>query len=76
MRLDIKTKQTKFWEEEDCIPSEPVFVARPGGTEEDDGNWRTVSINLLSTSHLESEIYVLREHNGKHHQLVGKELTF
>jgi len=37
VRLDIKTKQTKLWEEEDCLPSEPVFVARPGATEEDDG---------------------------------------
>jgi len=27
----------KIWEEEDFIPSEPVFVARPGASEEDDG---------------------------------------
>ena len=33
----MKTKQTKLWQEEDYIPSEPVFVARPGTSEEDDG---------------------------------------
>jgi len=33
----------KIWEEEDFIPSEPVFVARPGASEEDDGKWWTVS---------------------------------
>lgn len=26
-----------WWHEPDCYPSEPVFVPRPGGTEEDDG---------------------------------------
>lgn len=27
----------KFWIEDQCTPSEPVFVPTPGGTEEDDG---------------------------------------
>ncbi|MED6240919.1 hypothetical protein ATANTOWER_031838 [Ataeniobius toweri] len=26
-----------FWEEENCWPSEPVFVPRPNGESEDDG---------------------------------------
>ena len=38
----MKTKQTKLWQEEDYIPSEPVFVARPGASEEDDGKQFTV----------------------------------
>ena len=37
IKLDTRTKQTELWEEEGSSPSEPVFVARPGATEEDDG---------------------------------------
>ena len=37
IKLDTRTKQTKLWQEEGCNPSEPVFVARPGATDEDDG---------------------------------------
>ena len=44
----MKKKQTKLWQEEDCIPSEPVFVARPGASEEDDGKQFTVIKNLVS----------------------------
>jgi beta,beta-carotene 9',10'-dioxygenase len=29
--------QTRTWHEDSCYPGEPVFVPRPGGTEEDDG---------------------------------------
>ena len=37
IKLDTRTKQTEVWQEEGSSPSEPVFVARPGATEEDDG---------------------------------------
>ena len=37
IKLDTRTKQTMLWQEDGCSPSEPVFVARPGATEEDDG---------------------------------------
>uniref|UniRef100_A0AAV2KRC8 Uncharacterized protein n=1 Tax=Knipowitschia caucasica TaxID=637954 RepID=A0AAV2KRC8_KNICA len=37
MKLNVQTKQTWVWQEEDCYPSEPVFVASPEATEEDDG---------------------------------------
>lgn len=30
-------KKAKNWHEEGAVPSEPFFVARPGATEEDDG---------------------------------------
>ena len=33
----MKTKGGLEWQEENCYPSEPVFVAKPDGTEEDDG---------------------------------------
>ena len=37
VKLDTITKRKLIWYEEDCYPSEPVFVARPGGKDEDDG---------------------------------------
>ncbi|XP_060569813.1 carotenoid-cleaving dioxygenase, mitochondrial-like [Ruditapes philippinarum] len=37
MKIDIITKTFKEWGEDKCYPSEPVFVANPDGTDEDDG---------------------------------------
>ena len=37
IKLDTTTKQRMQWQEDGCSASEPVFVARPGATEEDDG---------------------------------------
>ncbi|XP_073692944.1 beta,beta-carotene 15,15'-dioxygenase [Garra rufa] len=36
-KVDIATKTHQVWIEEECYPSEPVFVASPGAVEEDDG---------------------------------------
>ncbi|MGQ0678193.1 MAG: carotenoid oxygenase family protein [Actinomycetota bacterium] len=37
VKVDVQTKQSKAWQAEGCFPGEPVFVADPEGTEEDDG---------------------------------------
>lgn len=37
VKLNVQTKETLMWQEEDCYPSEPLFVPTPGATEEDDG---------------------------------------
>ncbi|XP_078114526.1 retinal Mueller cells isomerohydrolase-like isoform X1 [Sander vitreus] len=37
VKLNVQTKQTWVWQEEECYPSEPLFVPTPGATEEDDG---------------------------------------
>ena len=37
VRLDIKSGENQIWEEEGTYPGEPIFVPRPGGSEEDDG---------------------------------------
>lgn len=38
VKLDLKTKKRMTWEDgADFTPGEPVFVSRPGATEEDDG---------------------------------------
>lgn len=37
VKLDIKEKQVASWYEEGCYPGEPVFVAVPDASAEDDG---------------------------------------
>jgi beta,beta-carotene 9',10'-dioxygenase len=37
VRADVVERTSTEWREPDCWPGEPVFVARPGATEEDDG---------------------------------------
>ncbi|XP_028255559.1 beta,beta-carotene 15,15'-dioxygenase [Parambassis ranga] len=36
-KIDIVTRTHMVWHQENCYPSEPVFVASPGAVEEDDG---------------------------------------
>lgn len=33
----METKEMVYWNEENCSPSEPVFIPRPNGESEDDG---------------------------------------
>ncbi len=33
----MDTKEVKMWENENCYPSEPVFIEAPDAKEEDDG---------------------------------------
>ncbi|TNN36850.1 Retinal Mueller cells isomerohydrolase [Liparis tanakae] len=37
VKLNVQTKETLVWQEDECYPSEPLFVPTPGATEEDDG---------------------------------------
>lgn len=46
----------QVWREEGCVPGEPVFVPRPGGTEEDDGVVLTV---VLDPTLLRSKLVIL-----------------
>uniref|UniRef100_UPI0037E9981F beta,beta-carotene 15,15'-dioxygenase n=1 Tax=Semicossyphus pulcher TaxID=241346 RepID=UPI0037E9981F len=36
-KLDMETKEKLKWSEDNCWPSEPVFIPRPNGESEDDG---------------------------------------
>ncbi|KAK5850164.1 hypothetical protein PBY51_014435 [Eleginops maclovinus] len=36
-KFDTETKERIYWSEENCLPSEPVFIPRPNGESEDDG---------------------------------------
>lgn len=40
MKLNVQTKETQEWREEESYPSEPLFVPTPGATDEDDGTTR------------------------------------
>jgi len=46
----------QVWREEGCVPGEPVFIPRPGGTEEDDGVVLTV---VLDSTLLRSKLVIL-----------------
>ena len=37
LKVDTKTKEWTMWREKGAYPSEPVFVNRPGATDEQDG---------------------------------------
>lgn len=37
MKFDTESKQMLTWSEDNCWPSEAVFVPRPNGESEDDG---------------------------------------
>lgn len=37
IKIDTHTGENKIWSQEDCYPGEPVFVATPNGTKEDEG---------------------------------------
>lgn len=39
IKLDVETKMDVKWSAENCFPTEPVFVPRPGASEEDDGEY-------------------------------------
>uniref|UniRef100_A0A671VQC2 Beta-carotene oxygenase 1 n=1 Tax=Sparus aurata TaxID=8175 RepID=A0A671VQC2_SPAAU len=36
-KLDTETKERVYWSEDNCWPSEPVFIPKPNGESEDDG---------------------------------------
>lgn len=37
LKVDIRTRQTRVWNEPDCYPGEPIFVPAPNRRGEDDG---------------------------------------
>ncbi len=37
VKVDVRTRTSKVWCEDDCYVGEPVFAAAPGGKDEDDG---------------------------------------
>ncbi len=45
VKIDVKAKTASTWYEEDCYPGEPVFVAAPGASAEDEGVVLSVVLN-------------------------------
>lgn len=56
IKIDVKNKVDTFWYKERMIPGEPVFVANPYGTSEDDGLILSVMLDG-ATKH--SALYIL-----------------
>ncbi|KAH7651355.1 carlactone synthase / all-trans-10'-apo-beta-carotenal 13,14-cleaving dioxygenase protein [Dioscorea alata] len=54
-KIDLVKKKAKNWHEEGAVPSEPLFVARPGAVEEDDG----VVISMISCKNGEGYALIL-----------------
>jgi carotenoid cleavage dioxygenase-like enzyme len=50
VKIDAQTGQTITWYAEGHYPGEPVFVARPGGTADDDGVLLSVVLDALAGS--------------------------
>jgi beta,beta-carotene 9',10'-dioxygenase len=47
VKVDTRTMDSMIWSQEDCYPGEPVFVAAPGGSNEDDGVLLSVVLHGL-----------------------------
>ncbi|KAJ6616396.1 Beta,beta-carotene 15,15'-dioxygenase, partial [Pseudolycoriella hygida] len=54
-KVDIENNKTICWSSEDQVPSEPVFIAKPGAIEEDDG----VLLSALMEKHEENRVTLL-----------------
>ncbi|KAL6646445.1 hypothetical protein ACP70R_018053 [Stipagrostis hirtigluma subsp. patula] len=54
-KIDLVAKKAKNWYEKGAVPSEPLFVGRPGATDEDDG----VVMSIVSTVDGDSYALVL-----------------
>lgn len=55
LKMDVHTKELKAWRYPGLYPSEPVFVASPGATEEDDG----VVLSVIITPRKEKSTFLL-----------------
>ncbi|XP_034025908.1 beta-carotene 15, 15-dioxygenase 2, like [Thalassophryne amazonica] len=55
LKMDVHTKKLKVWRYPGLYPSEPVFVASPGSTEEDDG----VVLSVIITPREDNSSFLL-----------------
>ncbi|XP_068167104.1 beta-carotene 15, 15-dioxygenase 2, like [Antennarius striatus] len=55
LKMDVRTKELKVWRFPGLYPSEPVFVASPKATEEDDG----VVLSVIITPRKEKSTFLL-----------------
>jgi beta,beta-carotene 9',10'-dioxygenase len=46
VKVDVQTGETNSWFENDCYPGEPVFVASPDSTAEDEGALLSVVLDV------------------------------
>ncbi|EFJ10893.1 hypothetical protein SELMODRAFT_127411 [Selaginella moellendorffii] len=65
VKIDIKGQSAKEWYEHGSIPTEPMFVPRPGATEEDDG----VAISIVNDDKGDGYVLLL---DGKSFEEVAR----
>ncbi len=65
-KVDMETKEVLHWQEEGAFPGEPVFIATPGGADEDEG---VVLALILEPRHQRSFLLIL---DGKSFKEVGR----
>lgn len=58
-KVDVHNRTAVNWCEDECYPGEPVFVARPGATAEDDG----VAISVVMNSRSEKSFVLILNAN-------------
>lgn len=56
MKFDTETKERLYWSEDNCWPSEPVFVPRPNGESEDDG---VVLVSVINSNPSQSSFILI-----------------
>lgn len=62
VKYDIKNQSYVSWSEPLCYPTEPTFVPKPGGTQEDDGVIMSVVLNAVTKK---SFLLILDAHTMK-----------
>ncbi len=50
IKINVETWTHKFYEKEDCIPSEPIFIQHPAKNDEDDGIILSVLFNTKTNT--------------------------
>lgn len=49
VKVDVEGGPTQIWQQEGCFPGEAIFVANPGGTDEDDGVLMSVVLDSAAS---------------------------
>ncbi|XP_062327986.1 beta,beta-carotene 15,15'-dioxygenase [Osmerus eperlanus] len=66
-KVDTVTRKHLFWTQDNCYPSEPVFVASPGAVEEDDG---VILSSVISSDPKESSFMLVLD--AKHFKEIAR----
>lgn len=60
MKINVQTGETQLWHEEGRLVSEPVFVAAPDATREDEGVVLSTLLDKVSTGAGGDRVHYIR----------------